>query len=837
MRRAVRIILTVLVILWTAAMSGGYLWLRGSFPVYEGVQRVAGLSASVQVYRDPWAVPHIYAATALDAFRAQGYVQAQDRLWQMDFHRRVASGTLAEILGPEALDNDRLMRTLGLRRAAERDWQRLDEDSRQALFAFADGVNAYIAECQDELPLEFRLLEYAPTPWAPVDSLAIANLMAWGLDGTWRHELILAQLVQAVGAERAAELLPTYSADAPRIVSAAALSAPTGSRPSLPEDVALSGIDWEALPLLRWEFPEVVATSEQWGSNGWVVAGKRTVTGAPMLANDPHLSLQMPSLWFENHLVVQEANDDVALDVRGASLPGMPGVLIGHNQQIAWGFTNVGADVQDLYLEQLDPNNPSRYRDGDIWRDLEIITETIHVQGEAEPAIERVRISQHGPLLPADLISEANAEDEVGSAGFGPLALQWTALQGNTIVRAILMLNRAQDWASFRDALRWWVSPVQNVVYADRTGNIGYQLAGRIPLRARGYGMVPAAGWTGDAAWTGEVPFESLPSLYNPEEGIIVTANNQVVPEGYPYHIASAWAASYRAERIHELLTRENPLEMADMVAIQGDIYGLAQAHILPYLLALQPEGWLQEVAWLPLQAWDGQYDEESIGATIYEAFQNALARNVFADELGTAFAEYHAMPDLWVPLLANLMTDPDNAWFDDVRTPEREGRDDILRRSIAEGLEFLGGQFGDMPKEWQWGRLHLVAFEHPLGHEWPLNWLLSRGPYGVSGSSMTVNVGIYQPQKRYWVRAAPSYRQIIDLQDWDNSLSIHTTGQSGHLWTRLPWEGGHYADFVESWREVRYHPMLYSREAVLAGQPDGTTADAEPADVMVLQP
>ncbi len=835
MRRAVRILLTVIVVFWMAAMSGGYLWLRSSFPVYEGVQRIAGLSAPVQVYRDPWAVPHIYAATLLDAFRAQGYVQAQDRLWQMDFHRRAASGTLAEILGPEALEDDRLMRTLGLRRAAERGWQCLDEASRQALSAFADGVNAYIAECQDKLPLEFRLLEYAPTPWTPLDSLAIGNLMAWGLDGTWRHELILAQLVQAVGAERAAELVPAYPADASCIVPTA-LSAQPGSHPSLPADVASSGIDWESLPLLTWEFPEVVAASEQWGSNSWVVAGERTATGAPMLANDPHLSLQMPSLWYENQLVAQGANGDIVLDVKGASLPGMPGVIIGHNQQIAWGLTNVGADAQDLYVEQLNPDDPSQYRDGDIWSDLEIVTETIRVQGETEPVIEQVRISRHGPLLPADLIREANAEEGAASTEFGPLALQWTALQGNTIVRSILMLNQAEDWTSFRDALRWWVSPAQNVVYADRAGNIGYQLAGRIPLRARGHGMVPVAGWTGDAAWIGEVPFESLPHLYNPPDGIIVTANNQVAPEGYTYHIASAWAAPYRAERIRELLIRENPLEIEDMIAIQGDIQGLAHTHILPYLLALEPEGWLQEVAWPPLQTWDGQYDESSIGATIYEAFQNALARNVFADELGAAFAEYHAMPDLWVPLLANLMADPDNAWFDDVHTPQREGRDDILRRSIAEGLEFVGGQFGDIPKEWRWGRLHIVAFEHPLGQEWPLDWLLSRGPYGVSGSSMTVNVGIYQPQKRYWVRAAPSYRQIIDLHNWDNSLSIHTTGQSGHVWTRLPWEGGHYADFIEAWREVRYHPMLYSREAVLVGQPDGTAGE-EPVDVMVLQP
>jgi penicillin amidase len=781
LRKVALVVLVVLMALALAVSGGAYFFLNRTFPKVSGTLQVAGLQERVEILRDKWGVPHIFAQNEHDVFFAQGYAHAQDRLWQLEFNRRVGAGRLSEVLGEATLKSDRFLRTIGLYRAAQADLAILPAETLAALQAYADGVNAFIDTHRDRLPLEFTLLGFKPEPWTPTDTLAWGKVMCMDLGGNWEDELLRAQLVAAFGEEKARQLIPPYPDQGPSII-------PQEARSYGRLDTSLLEAYADVKALLS-------AEGEGLGSNNWVVDGTKTASGRPMLANDPHLGIQMPSIWYEVHLSTPE------MDVVGASFPGAPGVIIGHNRSIAWGVTNVGPDVQDLYVEKVNPANPNQYEFRGQWEDMTVLQEQIKVKGRSDPVLMTVRLTRHGPLMTPVISGETD-----------PVALRWTALEAGRLFHAVYLLDRSRNWEEFRAALKHWQAPSQNFVFADTKGNIGYQTPGSIPIRSRGQGLVPSPGWTGEYEWKGYIPFEELPSVYNPPTHFVTTANNKVVPDAYPYFIAYDWAPPWRAQRITELLQSKDKLTPDDFRDIQADTYDIPAATLMPYLLALTPQGWLQERAMPVMQQWDLHDDAQSSGAAIFQVMLWRMLINTFGDELQKA-----GVKD-WegsVMALLGLLPDGGNAWFDDVATSQTETRDEILQRSFQEALDWWGNKYGDMPHLWQWGQVHTATFAHPIGSVKPLNLVFNRGPVAANGSGAAVLATGYT-YKDFSVVALPSYRQIIDVGEWANSRSMHTTGQSGQPFAK------HYGDMIQSWKNVQHHSMLYEKtdiEANLEGK------------------
>ncbi len=763
--------IVVLMIAFALGGAGVYL-IRRALPQTNGTLAFTGLQDAVEVLRDHWGVPHIFARNAHDLFLAQGYVHAQDRLWQMELNRRTASGRLAEFAGEPALATDRLFRTLGLRRAAEAEFAHLDPETKEALELYAAGVNEFVAQHGSALPLEFTLLRLTPDPWSPIDTLAFGKLMAWVLGGNWSSELMRAHLVARFGVEGMRFLMPPYSDSAPIIV---------------PREASYH--TWNTAALFR--LLDAGQGISEVGSNNWVVSGTRTTTGSPILANDPHLEAQMPSIWYEMHLVGGPYN------VAGSTFPGTPGVVIGHNADIAWGVTNGGPDVQDLYMEQFDPADPTRYRYRDAWEPATLVREEIKVKGRAAPVVETVRITRHGPIL-------NSVVDGLGAF----LALRWTALEPGSLSTSIMRLNRAHTWSEFRAALRLWTVPAQNFVFADRQGNIGYQLPGRIPIRAKGIGLLPVPGWTGEYEWIGEIPFEQLPSVLNPRRGYIATANNRIVPDGYPYFISADWDPGFRARRIETMLADSPHASLGQMARIQLDLTSLpAQAFVralsrIP--LTNEPAAGLLAQLRAELESWDGVLRPNSRPAAIYEAVRLSLVPLVFKDVLGPElYTRYLGHVSSWQTVLLRLLETPTSPWWGPA------GRDAVVTRAFTEAYDLLNARLGPDRSGWTWGRLHTMQFVHPVGRMPAVAWIFNvSAPPTSGGDATTVNNGGFD-LATFRQRTVASYRQLLDLADWDRSLSIHTTGQSG-----VPFSP-HYHDFVLLWAAGRYHPMLFSRDRI----------------------
>ena len=755
------------VLLTLAAAGTGAVVVWRTFPTTAGRLLVHGLDAPVEVIRDRWGIPHLYAQSAHDLFFAQGYVHAQDRLWQMDFNRRVPSGRLSELFGEVTLSNDRFLRVIGMRRAAEEERRLLDPESAATLAAYAAGVNAGILQHGSRLPIEFTLLRYRPEPWTAADTLVFGKLLAWTLGGNWRYQLLRAHVIARFGIDGLRVLIPPDPGDGPVVV-------PAGVQPRrMPPAALLRLLDAGRLPAGL-------------GSNSWAVSGARTASGAPLLANDPHLEAQMPSIWYEMHLV------GGPYDVAGATLPGVPGVVIGHNADIAWGVTNAGPDVQDLYIEQFHATDPNRYLFRGRGEAARVIREEIRVKGQIDPVVETVRITRHGPVI-NDVVE-----------GLGPfLALRWTALEPGTVSASLLRLDRARTWDEFRAALRLWTVPAQNFVYADRRGNIGYQLPGRIPIRARGDGTVPVPGWTGEYEWADAIPFERLPWALNPPSGYILTANNRIVPAGYPYLLSHEWDPGFRARRIEALLAPLRRATVADMQGMQLDLMSLPGRETVRALgdlrIAEEPAAGLLA----DLRGWDGALGIDSRPAAIYEAFRMALLPLVFKDVLGRdLYKRYVERPEAWQVALLGLLRDPSSRWWG------AEGRDAVVAKALTQAHAVLTRSLGPDPSRWTWGRLHPMRFAHPLGRLWVLGWVFNAAAPPTGGDLFTINNGGFSSSTFAQIIVA-SYRQVIDLGDWDRSVAVHATGQSGLPFNR------HYRDFVRLWATGGYHPMLFSRPRI----------------------
>ncbi|HEV3007929.1 MAG TPA: penicillin acylase family protein [Burkholderiales bacterium] len=760
MRLALRVMGVFLVVVCLSA-AAAYLYLRQSLPKTEGEVRLAGLGAAVEVLRDRHGIPHIYAASLDDAYFALGFVHAQDRLWQMEMNRRIGSGRLAEVLGPAALDADRFMRTLGLRRVAEANLQRYDAETRRLLDAYAAGVNAFLAG-RPVLPPEFWILRVTPEPWSAADSIVWTKMMAWDLGGNWRSELLRMRLSRTLPLGRIQEFLAPYPGDA---------------YPRIPDLKALySGMEKTPAPN-----PVFSESGFLGGSNSWVVAGSRSASGKPLLAADPHLGLTAPPVWYFAHLHAP------GLDAIGGTLPGVPAILVGRNDRIAWGLTNTGADVQDLYLEKLDTP----------FTQLE---ETIKVKDGAPERLV-VRRSRHGPLI-SDTSRTALEATPRGYA----LALAWTALaEDDLTMQAALKLARARDWNDFLGAARTLHAPPQSASYADADGNIGFIAAGRVPVRKRANdlrGLAPAPGWDERYDWTGYVPFEALPRAFNPPSGTVILANHKIVPPKYRHHITYEWQPPYRARRIEELLGSSKH-DLSSFKRIQADAVSIAVRELLPRFVAANPHHKVMQ----KLAAWDATMAADRAEPLIMIAWWREFTRALYADELGPAFrANWNAR----AVFIDNVLSGQSH-WCDNVRTPQAESCDRLLIDSLENALEDLQKRYGN---DWKWGQAHVARHRHrPFAREpWLARIFDIRVP--SAGDAYTVNAGAVDfdsDAEPFANRHAPSLRAISDLADPQASVFIHSGGQSGNPFS------AHYRNFAAAWARGEYVPMVTERRRLEA--------------------
>ncbi|HEU5013071.1 MAG TPA: penicillin acylase family protein [Roseiflexaceae bacterium] len=805
--RILRWILLILLILVLLVGGGGYLWLRGALPQTAGTITVNGISGPVEVLRDTDDVPHIRANSEADALFGLGYVHAQDRLWQMEFQRRIGNGRLSEILGDATLQTDKFLRTLGVARAARSAWASTDPATQALVNAYVAGINAFISTHHGrELPVEFTILGFAPEPWQPEDVLVWAKMMAWDLGGNWSSELLREQLIAKLGADKTAQLMPPYPADGPIILPQSATASTTKDegrrtkaaarsipsfvvRPSSPANDTYD----QLLAINTFIQTNLGLSGKAIGSNNWVIGGGRTTTGKPILANDPHLGAQIPSIWYLAHVTGGK------LDVIGATIPGLPAVLIGHNKRIAWGVTNTGPDVQDLYIEHVNDRNQAEFKGA--WEPMHVAQEAIKVKGQPDTTIQ-VRRTRHGPLI-SDVLKDAKE----------PLAFRWTALDDNdTTIAAYLKINAALEWFDFSQALELYKAPMQNFVFADFKNNIGYYAPGALPIRAKGDGTLPVPGWTGEYEWTSYVPFKELPHAYNPEEGFIVSANNKAVSDSYPHFISSDWAAPYRAERIVELIKSKPKLSIDDVAAMQADVQSAQAREILPYLLHAKANGEREQAAITMLRGWDGTISADSAAATVFEAWYQQIPPHVFADELGDElWNSYRGDKDFIATALRNTLQGT-GAWCDNAHTPVVEDCATTLGAALTAGLAQMSQAQGSGDiTAWRWDHVHRAIFPHePFDKVAALKPIFSRSiPNG--GDGFTVNVAPVEQDDLYNQSHVPSYRQIIDLKDWGNSRFMHTVGQSGHILS------GYYSNLLERWQRVEYMPMRFDKDALNA--------------------
>jgi penicillin G amidase len=755
-----------------AAIGAAWHWLaRRPLPKQTGTIELAGLNGQVRVRRDRWGVPHIEALDAADLWFAEGFCHGQDRLWQMDFYRRVLSGRVSEFAGAEGLPVDRLMRTLGMRRTAEREAAALDPELLALLERFCEGVNAAAASAR-ALPFEMQLLRLEFEPWRPADILGLGKLLAFGLSTNWEKELLRADMTRELGAELAAKLDPAYPADNPVVTQ----DAWSGDGLGLAEQI-------DAVRR------SIGLAAEASGSNNWAVSGRLSATGAPLIAGDPHLPPSMPGIWYQVGLTLGDRF------VRGASLPGMPGVYMGQNNDVCWTFTNVMADVQDLFVERVEGD---RYMFEGEWRPLEIVREEIAVKGRDAPELLDVRVTHHGPLVNAAL----------GADDAEPLALRWITLDQPTAFEGMFELHGIRSGPELVAKLEGHSSPASNLIWADRNGSIGYKLIGRLPLRRGGCPDLPKPGWEGEFEWEGAIPYEELPEAVDPESGFLVTANNRIVGDSYPHHITSEWLDGYRARRIEQLLLASDEHDIDRFEAMQSDNLSIPGLEAARRLGRLKPTGQREVSALERLRSWDGRLDPDSIAGTIYQAFLLRLAREFaraaigdrdlcerWLDRADNGFMPHVTSPWRWHSHLMKLWEEGDE---------ELIGRpwDGLVLEALAGALDDLSDRFGPDPEGWRWGRVHEMEFPHALGEANPLLRKLLNRRLRAGGAQETISQIAYDPNDPYKAVWAPSWRMVADPTAPQRSRWQMFTGQSGHP------ASPHYDDLQADWLEGRTQPM-----------------------------
>jgi penicillin amidase len=778
-------------------VAGGVAWwlFVRPLPQVDGTASLPGLQHEVTVERDIWGIPHIRAGSLADMAEAQGYVMAQDRLWQMDLLRRVARGQLSEIVGPAAIPLDKQFRLLRFGPVAERDAALLDEESRTAMEAYARGVNKFIEQHQNKLPIEFTMLKYKPQPWRPADSLVIAGYMYQTLTNTWEEELDRATVTARVGAERAKDL---YSQESPLdhfVVGDPNRPGDGSQRSGKDPDDKDDDDDMTSDDVLKARaaspergFPDVTSALApaimQWvgesqrdirnalGSNNWVVSGDHTATGKPMLANDTHLELSVPPIWYEVHLTCPGWN------AKGFTLPGAPLVVIGHNDRIAWGFTNNRADVQDLYIETFNPAQPDEYKVNGKWVKAEMVDEVIHVRdtvhGHSGSTDEhfRVTVTRHGPVMRRN-----------GDTGY---ALRWTATEPGGLANTYNRLGKAQNWKEFREIMKNVWGPAQNAVYADVRGNIGYVMAARVPIRKKGHGEVPVPGDTDLYEWKGYIPFEELPQALNPDDGLIVTANARVVgPEYIPY-LTDNWEEPYRTARIWDLVHDKHDLRPADMLKVQTDTYSYPDVFLAEQLapaakIAAAKDSRTQKLIALA-KDWNGIADADSTVVPFLEGTRVEALKLILQPVLGgeTQLYEWRS-----TAVLQRMLTERPARWL----PAAYKNYDELLVAAADEAVKDLEKETGSARMEdWQWKRFDSLEMLHPLGRKGWLEKLFSITGKPQGGTAFSPRAATRHH--------GPAMRMVASVGDWDNSLMVITGGESGQLGS------SHYSDQFEYWYE-----------------------------------
>ena len=797
-----RILFISIVLLIAGLGAGGWWWARQSLPPLDGEQRLPGLVGPVEVLFDQWGVPHVYAAGPEDAWASAGMLHARDRLWQMELYRRAAYGRLSEVLGAATVPLDRRLRTLGLKAAAETEWAAATPAVRTALSKYAEGVNAQRTRAVSrDKPLEFQLLRFDPGPWTPIDSLAVGRLMAWRLAENHQSELIRHALASRFGAAEAQRLAGTYPADAPTVVGQT-----LGEQSARVQPAARP-----VIPGLEWLDPG----ARRGLSNNFVIANSRTTTGRPILGNDPHLPMEFPGIWYEMHLVA------AGLDVIGVTIPGTPFVIIGHNQRIAWGVTNTGADVQDFYIERVDVAR-ARYLRGGQWVPIAVSPEEIPVRGESPQPFEVWR-TRHGPIFadvggnwkepPAWLTRGAERQGERRA-----FALRWDV--SGEMAGAFEAINRASNWSEFVAAVDRFTAPSQNFVYADVDGNIGYAMSGVLPVRASGNGTMPLDGASGEGEWVGRTDPSKLPRVMNPKIGYITSSNNEI-DRRWGGLITRDWAAPFRAMRLHQVLTFNEKWDVNGAIQLQTDTVSVAAEHIasvIPAAIAAGKSSGASEIALRTLEelrAWDRRVDTRPVVA-IFQAFEDALWRRTFTDEMGQElFDTFYEWAGAERPAgLYSILTEPSSRWFDDIGTIDRrESRNEIYLLAARDAVDRLENDFGQRDS-WNWARIHAAEFSHPLaGGGFPFRWLFNRGPSELPGDGTTINRVSYNRLQPFRAWEIPSFRQVLDVGGWDESRVVLPAGQSGHPFSP------HYFDQNDLWRQGQYRTQPFTRAAVDAAR------------------
>jgi penicillin amidase len=808
------------------AFAFGQYSIHRAFPQTSGPIEVEGLEGPVEVLRDSMGIPHIYADSAPDLMMAQGYVHAQDRFWQMDFWRHISTGTLSEMFGESSVEADSFLRTMGWGRLAESQVTQERPEIVDLLDAYTAGVNAYLAtQSPADLSLEYSVLEllnhgYEPAPWDASDSLAWGKVMAWDLGGNMQAEIYRSLALGVLPEDRVEQLFPPYPGERHPYIVGEDMSTATGveafNMSSSPIQVPLRSVA-DAIDALNRITGGGMDTDI--GSNSWVVSGAHTNTGMPLLMNDPHLAAQMPSIWYQVGLHCNNVSDACPFDVAGFSFAGVPGVVIGHNADIAWGFTNLGPDVQDLYIEKLNPENPNQYEYKGEWLDMDIRTETLKVSASADVVLE-IRTTIHGPIISGVYEAIEDFDDSgIDLPAEYAIAMRWTGLDDvPSIAGPIFGLNLAEDFDDFREAARLFQIPSQNMIYADVEGNIGYQMPGDIPIRSNGDGTYPVPGWTGDYEWTGFIPFDELPTMLNPASGYIVTANNAVIDGSYPYLITQDWSYGYRARRIVDLVTSNFGIGVEDHGTLQFDAHDLNADNILPFLLSALEADASRDVddtevdAHNVLAAWDLQDFAGSAGAAVWNATWRHLLKQTFQDELPEDLWPWGGSQ--WFEVVYGLLDKPTDPFWDNVTTDTVETRDDILVSAFYAGVEEARDALGSDVARWTWGELHGMTFINQSLGESGIGFIedrFNRGPFPASGSSSVINAVGWDAIEGFDVTWLPSMRMIVDLQDLTRSRAIHTTGQSGHAYDT------HYIDMAPLWLAGETVPMLWDRSDIEA--------------------
>ncbi|QIZ99191.1 penicillin acylase family protein [Leifsonia sp. PS1209] len=862
--RVIGIVVAVLLVLVVIAGGLGIWTVVRSFPQTSGMIDVPGLSSSVTVTRDDAGIPQIEASTADDLFRAQGYVHAQDRFWEMDFRRHVTSGRLAEMFGASQVPTDSFIRTLGWRTVAEQEVKLLDKTQLRYYQDYADGVNAYLARHSGaELSLEYAVLGlqnpgYTPEKWTPADSVAWLKAMAWDLRSNLEDEIDRALLSTKLSAQQIAQLHPGYpysthptitaegNGHPERTTSDAAADASDGTAsdgaagdsaaatPTTSASTATTSAYAPALTQLASSLESLPTllgpAGSDIGSNSWVVSGAHTASGKPLLANDPHLGATMPSVWYQIGLHCRTVGPECPFDVAGFSFSGLPGVVIGHNNRIAWGFTNLGPDVADLYEEKV-TGNTYEYDGQQV--PLTIRKETIRVAGGKDVHLT-VRSTRHGPIV-TDLTDGFGiiAKDQAGKLGVPAqkfqLSLQWSALTPGPTAGAIFAFDTATDWTSFRAAAANFQVPSQNLIYADVDGNIGYQAPGSVPIRASGDGTVPVPGWTSAYGWTGTIPYDDLPSVYNPPSGVIVTANNAAVGPDFPHLITKDWEYGYRANqiqvRLDALIAAGTKITAADSAAIQADKYDANAATLVPIIRAIgdkaDPSSGAYRAAQL-LAGWNFHDDADSPAAAYFNVFWRTLLQDAFGRKLPASAPPVGG--DRWFAVVQNLVKAEDSSWWVDKKLGT-SSRDSMFEIVAEKAWTEAGRLMGSDQTRWRWDSIHTIELTNASFGESgiaPIEWLFNRGPYPVGGSSSVVDAVGWDASVGYQVDWVPSMRQVIDLSDFDKSTWINLTGASGHAFSP------HYTDQTPLWQHNQTRPWPFSRAAVSAAA--DTTLTLRPA-------